>query len=135
MPNYDLAPADASTPLVRLYEETLTRIPRGQQNEAEAPPMAVGVSPTAVPDGVAAASVTLRGVWLGTEASTLADRLRTILDDPTISEIELQAVDDSGTDVAAPYNGTYVLGGESRVDQQTPTDDRVWTYEIRLNEA
>lgn len=135
MPDYDLTPADASTPLVRLYADALTRIPRGQTNEADAPPMAPGVSPTAVHDGVAAASVRFRGAWLGTEASTLADRLRTMLNDPTISEVELQAVDDSGTNIAAPYNGTYILGGESRVEQSTPTDDRAWVYEIRLNEA
>lgn len=135
MPDYDITPDGQPTPKIRLYENALARIPRDQQNEAEAPAMEVGVDPVSEPSGVAAASVTLRGIWLGTDASTLADRLRTILKDASITAVDVQAVDSSGTAVSSPLNGTYTLAGESRVEQPAPTDDRAWTYEIRLSET
>lgn len=135
MPNYDITPEGSSTPKIRLYDNALTKVPRSQENAAESPTMAQSAPPKSEPDGLAAAGVRFRGVWLGTDASALAERLRTMLNDESVGKVDVQAVDGTGNGTQSPYNGTYTLDGESRVEQTTPATDSAWEYDIRLTET
>jgi len=137
MPNFDLTPSGGTT--VRLYERGFRDpVPRDQdrnvpQNAVDGGSPEQGVGPVRVAPGV----IQFRGVWIDdTDAETLALRLRdSLLNDPTVEDVDVQAVDSSGAAVSSPYNGAYRIGGETQVRQISPSVDSVWEYRIRLIES
>jgi hypothetical protein len=79
--------------------------------------------------GLQPGELQLRGYWLGSSASDLADRLRAILDDATVRKVDLSTV---GT--TSRYDGTYRIAEKSAVGQVAPGRDGAWEYSIRLIE-
>ncbi|MEF8881980.1 MAG: hypothetical protein V5A34_05585 [Halapricum sp.] len=139
MTNYDLVPNDSSiNPGVRSYGDSLEPLPRRQTHGTaleRGQTFEAGVAPTNQADGLAPGEVRFRGRWLGADAAALADRLREIANDPGTTELSVQAVDESGTSVSDPVNGTYVIAEDIVVEQVVPGSDAAWRYDIRLAET
>jgi hypothetical protein len=128
--NLDITPENASTPVVRLYDDSMDPISRGQTHNVETHATLEG-NPLADPgdEGLAPGEVVFDGRWFGADASTLADRLRTILDDVGITTVDVNGV--SGT---SEYDGSYRIAEESRVDRVVPQSDAAYRYRIKLIE-
>jgi len=138
MTNYDLVPADSSVnPGVRCYGDSLQPITRRQRHGTapDGDTFEPDVTPTTAADGLAPGQIAFTGQWLGSDAAALADRLRTIASDPDTTELSVQAVDDSGTDIDDPVNGTYVIAQEISVEQVVPGSDAAYSYDITLSET
>lgn len=137
--NYDLSPAGDIVPVTRLHGETLAQQPERRQSRPVTRLGLRGGDPTSgaasEQTGVEPGVHRFVGWWIDPDtAETLADRLEAILNDASIDQVELQAVDADGNEVSSRYNGTYRLGGESRLTRLAPDVD-VWRFDIRLTEA
>ena len=137
--NYDLSPAGADSPVTRLHGDTLEQRPERRQSRPVTRHGLRGGDPTtgaaSEQTGVEPGVYRFVGWWVDPDtAETLADRLEMILNDPLVDRVELQAVDVDGNSVSSRYNGTYRLGGESRLTRLAPGKD-VWRFDIRLTEA
>lgn len=139
MTNYDLVPADSSVnPGVRCYGDSLDPLSRAQGHDAVIESMLAGAEPTTASDGLEPADIRFRGRWLGSDAAALAQRLRAIADDPGTTQLSVQAVDETGSDIADPINGTYLIGGPETgaivVEQVVAGRDSAWEYDVPLIE-
>lgn len=137
MTNYDITPLGSSLPGVRLYGDSMQALPRPQSHPADAHAVQAGGPPSSGSDGVEPGRVTFEGTWLGIDASDLAGRLRDILNDTSVLRVDVQAVDDSGTDVTSPYNGEYRIATTQRdpeVAQTIPGNPLAWEYRLPLIE-
>lgn len=137
MTHFDLTPAGARSPKVRLYDDSLEIGARTQQHATEAAHVQSGGSDDhkrSTRTGLDPGVLPLHGYFLGSDAETLADRLRTIIDDLDTERVDLQAVDDNGTNQASPHNGTYRLTDNQELTQPDSTTTLVWEYRLRLME-
>jgi len=124
----DVTPADTSTPKIRLYRDSLDVIKRDQPHIANRKEVVSG-SPASDTEGIGPADIIFKGDWLGTDASTLADRLETILDDASIERVTV-----SGASNTTRYDGTYRLAERAGDTEEAPQTDTVFSYELRLIE-
>ena len=138
MTDYDITPVESSTPHIRLYGNALEAVPRRQRSDVASMPMAPGVDPAAEGDGVAAATIEFRGVWINSadpsQVSELKSRLRTLVNDGSISDVNVQAVDSAGENAPSRLNGTYVLSDQSEFRDVTEADEYACRYTIKLTE-
>lgn len=133
--NYDVTPAGKTSPVVRLYGDSMEPIERAQKHVAERHAVIAGATPASDSNGLQPGEEGFRGFWFGSDAATLATRLRDkIIDDPDVERVDVQAVDDSGTNVSSPYNGTYRIADAATVGQPAPGTDTLWRYDLRLIE-
>lgn len=132
--NYDLVPNDSNVNAgVRCYGDSLEPLPHNQQRPADTVNVIEAGSPVTQSDGIGPPAVTFRGRWLGSKASDLADRLRTIANDPGTTELDVQGKDEQGNDVSTPYNHVHVIAGEITIEQVVPGNDAAWRYAIPLS--
>lgn len=134
MTNYDIHPLDSDLPGVRLYGDSLEPLTRNQTHVAERHSVIEGATPSSDSDGIQPGDVTFQGTWLGADAAALADRLREILDDPSVTRVQVDGVDESGTSVNTPYDGEYRIADQTAVEQTVPGRDEAWDYGITLIE-
>jgi hypothetical protein len=133
--NIDVVPTSTPPPGVRLYGDSMEPIERRQTTQVERHETVVnGGAPTSDTESLGPGDVVFRGTWLGADASTLADRLRTILNDDTVFRVNVQARDQAGNSVGSRYNGTYRLADESVVRQSATGIAEAWEYRIILIE-
>jgi len=125
--NLDVTPANASTPKVRLYRDSMDAVDLAQQHNANPHETLPGFLPSSTTEGIAPVDVVFRGDWLGSEASILADRLETILNDPDIVKVDV-----AGENSSTRYDGTYRLAERPGDTQPAPQTDAVFNYELRL---
>jgi len=134
MTDYDLVPNDSALDGVRCYGDSLGPLTREQEHGAAIETFEPEVAPTTAADGLAPGQINFNGQWLGSEASALADRLRSIAADAGTTELTVQAVDSAGNNVADPVNGTYVIAEDISVEQVVPGKDVAYSYDITLSE-
>jgi len=126
----DITPAGDSTPRIRLYRDSLDATTREQPHQVQRHETQPGNPKESDTSGIGPADIVFRGDWLGTDASTLADRLESILDDD-----DVERVDVSGANNSTRYDGTYRLADRNVQDvQQAAQTDAVFSYELRLIE-
>jgi hypothetical protein len=133
---YDLTPKNSSTPQVRLWTGALTALTRRQLENA-ATHGALDGRPQFESISLEPGELLLDGHWVGSDAETLAvDRLRDgILDDETVTQVNLQGKDSNGNDVTAPLNADYGILDESEVTQPQSAPDYLWQFRIKLAEV
>jgi len=132
--NYTLTPADDIVPEQTLYGDSLDAITRSQTRDIERLSVR-GADPVSENTGIQPGTLTLRGYYLGSKAADRATALRdNFISAPSIDKIDLQAVDESGSDVANPFNGTYRLADEATVQQRVAFSDAIWSYTLPLVE-
>lgn len=134
MTNYDLTPVGSDKDGVRLYGDSMEPIVRGQKHAVTRHAPQLGGTPSSDFEGLEPGEIGIRGTWAGSDASDLADRLRSIVNDESITDVELQAVDDDGTDVDSPHDGTYRIADNAEVTQPVAGRDEVWEYTLTLTE-
>lgn len=130
MTNYDIVPVNSSLSGVRLYGDSMDPIARGQTRVAERHPVIQGGTPASDSDGLEPGEISLSGTWLGSDATTLADRLRSIFDDPDVDLVDVDAVGET-----SDIDGRYRLADESLVEQVVPGDDTAYRYQLTLIET
>lgn len=137
MTNYDITPNGSATPLVRLYDDSLDVIDRDQLQATEKHAVIEGGTPDSDTDGLEPGEIRFRGYWFGSDAETLAvDRLQNgIIDDSSVTQVDVQAVDDAGSNVTSPRNGIYRLTDQLSVRQVSPATPNAWEYDLRLIEV
>ncbi|AFH22020.1 hypothetical protein OSG_eHP14_00200 [environmental Halophage eHP-14] len=123
----DVTPAGSSTPKIRLYRDSLDAVDLAQPHTAQRHESIPGNSPDSTTAGIGPVDVVFRGDWVGTGASTLADRLETILDDQSVEKVDVAGATDS-----TRYDGTYRLAEQPGDTQPAPQTDAVFSYELRL---
>jgi len=135
MPDYRLTPAGETSPTVTLYSESMKDIPRRQTHNIERHDTIKGAAPGSGSAGLNPGEIRFDGLWLGASAASIADTFRNdFVDDPTVTRLDVQAIDDSGTFISSRYNGTYRIAEETRVDKSVAHSDRNWRYRILLIE-
>lgn len=135
MPHFTITPAGSSSPTVVLYEDSLEIEARTQRHQVERHGVIEGGTPASDSDGLEPGVLPIHGFWLGTEAESIATRLiDDFLDDPSVERVDLQAVNDNGTNVSSPHNGTYRLSDDEEVRQRVGTEAECWEYRLRLTE-
>lgn len=136
MTNYDITPVGSSTPLVRLYGDSMQPVRRGQVHEAQPYAVQEGAPPGSVTTGLEPGITVFQGIWLGADASALGDRLRTLLNDPTVETVTVDAVDDAGTSISSPLDGDYRIAERNDATKADPADDAgvAWRYKLTLIE-
>jgi len=125
--NLDVTPANATTPKIRLYRDSLDAVDLAQQHRTNPHETLPGSSPGSTTEGIGPADVVFRGDWVGSDASILADRLETILGDQ-----DVERVDVAGENTTTRYDGTYRLAEQPGDTQPAPQTDAVFSYELRL---
>jgi len=129
--NLDITPDGDSTPKVRLYEDSMDVTTRGQQHQVQKHAVLEGSNlPEPGDEGLQPGEIQFSGRWFGTDASTLADRLETILDDTSVTKVNVAAASGSSR-----YDGTYRLADRSETTKVLQNDDRVYRYTIILIET
>ena len=139
MPDYRLSVSDSSLDDVRIPSHSLKRIPRRQDHPTDAHAVKAGGPTASGSDGVEPGRVVWTGEWLGTTAAEQAARMRTILDDTSVTTITLQAIDGSDSAIADPYNGDYrIAGGDEsqtpEIGKTAPDSDLHWEFKLPLIE-
>lgn len=135
MTNYDVTPVGSTLSPVRLYGDSMELVPRSQPHNSERHAVIAAGGTASDSAGIEPGDVLFRGTWLGSDAGALADRWRAILDDTSIEEVDVQAVDNSGADVTSSYNGRYRLAEEQTLEQIIPGDESAYRYQINLLEG
>jgi len=133
--HYALSPEGQSDGVV-LYHDSLHPPRRVQSAGSERHGTIEGATPAADPSGLEPGTLLFEGYWLGADAGDIADKLRSLFfDDPSTTEVSVQALDGSGSEVSSPYNGTYLLADIPN-GQQTLEESaiNVWHYWIPLIE-
>lgn len=123
----DVTPAGASTPKIRLYRDSLDAVDLTQPHDAERHETIAGADPASDTKGIGPVDLVLRGEWVGTDASTLADRLESILDDQSVERVDV-----AGASKSTRYDGTYRLAEQPGDAQPAPQTDLLFSYELRL---
>lgn len=130
MTNYDILPVNSALSGVRLYGDSMDPIARGQTRVAERHRVIQGGTPQSDSDGLGPGEISLAGTWLGADAAALADRLRSIIDNPDIDLVDVDAVGET-----ADIDGRYRLADESLVEQVVPGDDTAYRFQLTLIET
>jgi hypothetical protein len=125
----DITPAGQATPQVRLYKDSLDAIDLSQPHNAQPQSTIEGAAPTASNAGIGPVDLILRGDWVGADASVLADRLESILNDQSVERVDV-----AGANIATRYDGTYYLAESPGNVLPAPQTDLLFSYEIRLVE-
>lgn len=125
--NLDITPANAASPQIRLYRDSLDAIDLRQRHSATRHETLTGSNPGSDTDGIGPVDVIFRGDWVGSDASTLADRLESILDDQSVEKVDV-----AGQNNSTRYDGTYRLAESPGDTQPVPQTDAIFQYELRL---
>ena len=128
MTDYDVNAVGKTLDTVRLYGDSLDPIRRGQRHQTVRHDVIDGATPSSDSNGLEPGEIRLAGRWVGADAATLADRLRTILNDPDITEVDVTTVTGS-----SEIDGRYRLTDEEVVERLTDSD-AAWRYELTLIE-
>jgi hypothetical protein len=137
--SYLMTPAGESSPYsaaVLLYLNSLAPPSREQAHDTAAS-ATLNDTGTADVKGPEPARVRLDGRFKGTDAETMADRLRdNFIADPEVTEIDLQRKDGSGNDVPDEFNGRYAFDAEaSTVRPAHPQRRTLYEYRVVLAEV
>lgn len=134
MTNYRTTPAGESSPTVTFYGDSMNNLPRQQATNVERHDAIAGSNPGADQAGLEPGQIRFEGYWFGANAEDIATTFRDgFLDDPAVERVDVEARD-GGQFASSPFNGTYQIAEESRVDQVDPQSRRNWQYRIVLIE-
>jgi len=125
----DITPVGESTPKVRVYRDSVDVIPREQPHEVQRQATQVSNPSASDTSGINPADIVIQGDWVGSDASTLADRLESILDDDDVDRVDV-----SGANNTTRYDGEYRLAERVSNTEEAPQTDLVFSYEIGLIE-
>lgn len=128
--NLDITPDGDSTPKIRLYRDSLDAVDLTQPHVAQRHETLPGSDSDSDTTGIGPVDVVFRGDWVGSDASTLADRLESILDDDSVEKVSV-----SGENNTTRYDGTYRIAEQPGNVQPAPQTDNLFTYELFLIEV
>lgn len=127
--NLDITPDGDSTPKIRLYRDSLDAVDLSQPHATQRHEPLPGAGPSSNTTGIGPVDVIFRGDWVGSDASTLADRLESILSDNAVEKVSV-----AGQNNTTRYDGTYRLADSLGDTQPAPQTENLFSYELFLIE-